>query len=104
MSLNNLDERTREILSEELEEYDEESVSVEVEQALADAPTPTSDREIRAAFELFEDDSGAWRWRLVAENGEILAVSQRAYSDQQAVAESVGEIKQAMDSAGIVPA
>lgn len=31
--------------------------------------------------ELFEDASGAWRWRLRAANGEILAVSE-AYSSQ----------------------
>jgi uncharacterized protein YegP (UPF0339 family) len=29
-----------------------------------------------AKYEIYEDSAGAWRWRLVADNGEIVAQSE----------------------------
>jgi amphi-Trp domain-containing protein len=36
-----------------------------------------------AAFELFADDGGAWRWRLVHANGNIIADGGQGYSSKQ---------------------
>ena len=35
-----------------------------------------------ATFEVYEDDSGEWRWRLVHRNGNIVADSAEGYSSQ----------------------
>lgn len=53
-------------------------------------------------FEVFQDDAGEWRWRLVAANGEPLATSEgytqkgdaiRGVSDlRHAVAESATQV------------
>jgi amphi-Trp domain-containing protein len=36
-----------------------------------------------AVFELFEDDGGNWRWRLVHDNGNIIADGGQGYSSKQ---------------------
>jgi len=37
----------------------------------------------KAAFELFEDSAGEWRWRLVHDNGEIIGDGGQGYSSKQ---------------------
>lgn len=36
-----------------------------------------------ARIELYRDDSGDWRWRALAGNGEIVAVSGEGYRNRQ---------------------
>jgi amphi-Trp domain-containing protein len=44
-----------------------------------------------ATFELFDDSAGEWRWRLVHDNGNIIADSGQGYSSKQ-------KCKQGLDS------
>ncbi|PSQ47234.1 hypothetical protein BRD19_09800 [Halobacteriales archaeon SW_7_65_23] len=37
----------------------------------------------KATFELFEDSGGKWRWRLVHDNGNIIADGGQGYSSKQ---------------------
>jgi len=42
-------------------------------------------------FEIYEDKAGEYRWRLVAGNGEVVAVSQ-AYTTKQSALEAAAKI------------
>lgn len=47
--------------------------------------TPSSDEEHRsqARYELYEDQAGEWRWRLVHRNGNIIADSGEGYTRKE---------------------
>ncbi|MEF8789726.1 MAG: YegP family protein [Haloarculaceae archaeon] len=47
-----------------------------------------------AAFELFETDDGAWRWRLVDEDGRPLATSFRAHESREAARRAMSTVKE----------
>ena len=44
-------------------------------------------------FEIFEDKSGEWRWRLVASNGEPVAVSEQGFSSKSGVVRSLDVVR-----------
>jgi len=75
------------------ESEDSEAVAVESESMDSDAESPTSagdadavdviglpDAESKAQFELYQDRANEWRWRLVHDNGNIIADSGEGYS------------------------
>ena len=66
-----------------IEPDDPETVETETE-------TEPIELESRAAFELYEDAAGEWRWRLVHENGNVIADSGEGYA-------SKGNVKRAME-------
>lgn len=35
-----------------------------------------------ATFEVYEDNSGEWRWRVVATNGEIIGASSEGFANK----------------------
>lgn len=43
-------------------------------------------------FHTFQDTSGGWRWRLVAENGRIVADSGESYTTEQHVWRAIGAV------------
>jgi len=47
----------------------------------------------KPVYELFKDKSGEWRWRLIAPNGEIVAVSE-GYRNKQAARDTINAIRQ----------
>ncbi|MGB9965853.1 DUF1508 domain-containing protein [Halobacterium hubeiense] len=47
-----------------------------------------------AAFEVYEDAGGDWRWRLRHRNGEIVATSGEGYSSRSAVHDAVERVKE----------
>ncbi|WP_276259155.1 HVO_2922 family protein [Haloglomus litoreum] len=47
----------------------------------------------RAAFEIFEDKGGEWRWRLRHRNGNIIADCGEGYSDRSGVYEAIESMK-----------
>jgi uncharacterized protein YegP (UPF0339 family) len=67
-----------------IEPEDPEAISEETE-------TEPIELESHAAFELYEDNAGEWRWRLVHDNGNIIADSSEGYA-------SKGNAKRAMKS------
>lgn len=55
----------------------------------------------KARFELYKDKSGQWRFRLVAPNNEVIAVSE-AYSSKQAATKGIEAVKKYAPVAEIV--
>ncbi len=55
----------------------------------------------KARFELFQDKSGKWRFRLVAPNNEIIASSE-AYSSKQAAIKGIEAVKKYAPEAEII--
>jgi large subunit ribosomal protein L21 len=45
------------------------------------------------AFEVFEDKAGQWRWRLRADNGEILAMSEQGFSTKASLVRSLDSVR-----------
>jgi uncharacterized protein YegP (UPF0339 family) len=54
----------------------------ESEEIGEDPETEPIETESQAAFELYEDNSGDWRWRLVHDNGNVIADSGEGYSSK----------------------
>jgi len=48
----------------------------------------------RAAFEVYEDKAGEFRWRLVHRNGNILADSGEGYSSKSGARQAVKNVKE----------
>ena len=47
----------------------------------------------RAAFEVYEDDGGEWRWRLRTSNGHIIADSAEGYSSKMSALNGVDTVR-----------
>ncbi len=60
------------------------------EEIIEETETEPIELESQASFEIFEDKAGEWRWRLVHDNGNIIADSGEGYA-------SKSNIKRAMD-------
>lgn len=46
-------------------------------------------------FELYVDNAGEWRWRLVATNEEIIATSGEGYTSKQGAERGIESVKRA---------
>ncbi|MFC7058182.1 HVO_2922 family protein [Halovenus salina] len=46
-----------------------------------------------ATFELYEDDAGEWRWRLVHDNGNIISDGGQGYSSKQKAKQGLQSVK-----------
>ena len=46
-----------------------------------------------ATFELYEDSAGEYRWRLVHDNGNIIADSGEGYSSRSAAEDAINSVK-----------
>lgn len=58
--------------------------------------------ESKATFELFEDAEGQWRWRLVHDNGNILADSGEGYASKQKAEQGLESVKRNASGADVV--
>ena len=56
----------------------------------------------RATFELFADKGGKWRWRLVHDNGNIIADSGEGYATKQKAKQGVESVKNNAPGADVV--
>jgi len=54
-----------------------------------------------ATFELYEDDAGEYRWRLVHSNGNIIADSGEGYASKQKARQGIRSVKENADDADI---
>lgn len=52
-------------------------------------------------FEVFPDDAGGWRFRLVAGNGEIVAISSESYTRPSDARRGIRTVKQLAPAAEI---
>ena len=46
-----------------------------------------------ATFELYEDRADKWRWRLVHDNGNIIADSGQGYSSKRSAIQGIESVK-----------
>ena len=46
-----------------------------------------------ATFEIYEDRAGKWRWRLVHDNGNIIADSGEGYASRQKCEQGLESVK-----------
>ncbi|TQQ79205.1 DUF1508 domain-containing protein [Halonotius terrestris] len=57
-----------------------------------------------ATFELYTDNSDQWRWRLVHENGNIIADSGEGYASRQKCEQGLESVKENAPDADVVKA
>jgi len=55
-----------------------------------------------ATFEVYEDRSGKYRWRLVHGNGNIIADSGEGYATKQKATQGIESVKQNAPGADVV--
>jgi uncharacterized protein YegP (UPF0339 family) len=55
-----------------------------------------------ATFEVYEDRAGDWRWRLVHDNGNIIADSGEGYASRQKCEQGIRSVKENAPDAAIV--
>ena len=55
----------------------------------------------KAVFEVYEDRAGQWRWRLVHDNGNIIADSGEGYSSRQKCEQGLESVKQNAPGAAV---
>ncbi|MFC7139493.1 HVO_2922 family protein [Halosimplex aquaticum] len=66
---------------------------VEVETGGDPAIEPYPEGESRGTFEVYEDDAGEYRWRLIHANGNIVADGGEGYTDRSAVEDAVERVR-----------
>ena len=47
----------------------------------------------KATFEVYEDRAGQWRWRLVHDNGNIIADGGQGYASKQKAKQGLDSVK-----------
>lgn len=58
----------------------------------------------KATFEVYEDREGKWRWRLVHDNGNIIADSGEGYASKQKAEQGIDSVKENAPGAEVVEA
>ena len=53
------------------------------------------------SFEVYKDKAGAWRWRLKAANGQIIATGE-GYKDKPGCEDAIASVKKTSQTAKIV--
>lgn len=53
-------------------------------------------------FELYQDTAGAWRWRLIVSNGNIIADSGEGYASKQGAKRGIRSVKNSVPNAQVV--
>ncbi|ELZ20821.1 hypothetical protein C475_19518 [Halosimplex carlsbadense 2-9-1] len=74
-------------------EGDVASLDIEMEWDDADGDIETDTPVSKARFERYEDADDQWRWRLVHDNGNIIADSGEGYTAKQSVTQGLESVK-----------
>ncbi|ELZ44207.1 hypothetical protein C464_15280 [Halorubrum coriense DSM 10284] len=64
----------------------------------------SGDGESKATFEVYEDRGGEWRWRLVHDNGNIIADSGEGYASESNATDAVERVAEYAPDAGALAA
>ena len=56
----------------------------------------------KATFEVYEDRAGEWRWRLVHDNGNIIADSGEGYASRQKCEQGLESVRRNAPDADVV--
>lgn len=54
-----------------------------------------------ATFEVYEDRAGGWRWRLVHDNGRIVADGGEGYASRRKCEQGIGSVKENAPGAAV---
>ena len=76
-----------------LESVRENAPGAYVEDKTRDDGLDTEDGGSKATFEIFQDKSDAWRWRLRHDNGNIIADCGEGYASKQKAKQGMGSVK-----------
>ena len=71
----------------------------EPEAALEEAPLIPDVEGSQAEFEVYEDEAGDYRWRLVHDNGNVIADSGQGYASERTAREGVESVRRNADPA-----
>ena len=91
-------------LAVEVERGDDGTVSlaVEMEWPEADGDVDTDAAASKATFELYADAEGKWRWRLVHDNGNIIADGGEGYASKENAEKGLASVKRNAPGAYVV--
>jgi len=76
-------------------EQEGETVSLDIEVAwpAAEGTIETDARASEATFDRYEDNAEQWRWRLVHDNGNVIADSSQGYASKQTAKQGLRRVK-----------
>ncbi|MEF8907487.1 MAG: HVO_2922 family protein [Haloarculaceae archaeon] len=63
------------------------------EKALEEAPLVPDVEESQATFEVYEDEAGDYRWRLVHDNGNVIADGGQGYASERNARDGIASVK-----------
>ncbi len=69
------------------------------EEAVEATETEAIEYESQAGFEVYEDSAGEWRWRLVHDNGNVLADSGEGYASKSNARRAMGRVREHAEAA-----
>jgi len=84
------------------QEGDLVSLEIEVEFPAEDTTVDTAARASKATFDLYEDNAEEYRWRLVHDNGNIIADSSEGYSSKQKAEQGLESVRKNAPGAHVV--
>ncbi len=84
------------------QEGDELSLEFEMAWEGDTADIDTDAEASKARFEVYEDSAKQWRWRLVHDNGNIIADGGQGYASKQKVTQGLESVKQNVADAPVV--
>jgi len=87
----------------ELEQVGETvSLEIEIEWPAAEGTIETDARASKATFDLYADNAAKWRWRLVHDNGNIIADSSQGYASKQKAKQGLESVRKNAPGAHVV--
>jgi len=87
----------------EVEQQDDVvSLEIEVEWPAAEGTIDTDAHASKATFDLYEDNAEEYRWRLVHDNGNIIADSSQGYASKQKADQGLESVRKNAPGAHVV--
>mgnify|MGYP000642076715 CR=1 FL=1 len=87
----------------ELEQADDTvSLEIEVEWPATEGTIDTDAGASKATFDRYEDNAEEWRWRLVHDNGNIIADSSQGYASKQKADQGLESVRKNAPGAHVV--
>jgi len=84
------------------QEGDDLSLEIELEWEGDESDVDTDANASKATFELYEDAEGKWRWRLVHDNGNVIADGSEGYASKQKARQGLDSVKTNAPGAHVV--
>jgi amphi-Trp domain-containing protein len=78
------------------------SLAFEMEWAAGEGAVDTDAAASKATFEVYADAADAWRWRLVHDNGNVVADGSQGYADKRDAMNGIDSVKRNAPGAHVV--